>query len=43
MGGRVDNFAVVESDPRIIYLGLAAGEVFETVNGFLPPISSVSI
>src|SRR5205807_5311369 len=32
MGGRVDDFAVVESDPRIIYVGSAAGGVFKTVN-----------
>src|SRR6202140_2189340 len=33
MGGRVDDFAVVESDPRIIYVGSAAGGIFKTVNG----------
>ncbi len=33
MGGRVDDFAVVESDPRIIYVGAAAGGLFKTVNG----------
>src|SRR6266853_4638030 len=32
-GGRVDDIAVVESDPRIIYVGTAAGGVFKTVNG----------
>ena len=32
MGGRVDDFAVVESDPRIIYVASAAGGVFKTVN-----------
>jgi photosystem II stability/assembly factor-like uncharacterized protein len=32
MGGRVDDFAVVESDPRIIYVGSAAGGVFKSVN-----------
>src|SRR5450755_4601919 len=32
MGGRVDDFAVVESDPRIIYVGAAAGGIFKTVN-----------
>jgi photosystem II stability/assembly factor-like uncharacterized protein len=32
MGGRVDDFAVVESDARIIYVGSAAGGVFKTVN-----------
>ena len=33
MGGRMDDFAVVESDPRIIYVGSAAGGIFKTVNG----------
>ncbi len=33
MGGRVDDFAVVESDPRIIYVAAAAGGVFKSVNG----------
>ncbi len=33
MGGRLDDIAVVESDPRIIYLGAAAGGLFKTVNG----------
>src|SRR3979490_1212851 len=33
MGGRVDDFAVVETDPRIIYVGSAAGGGFKTVNG----------
>ncbi len=33
MGGRLDDFAVVESDPRIIYMGAAAGGLFKTVNG----------
>src|SRR5215472_7128526 len=33
MGGRVDDFAVVESDPRIIYVGSASGGIFKTVNG----------
>jgi len=32
MGGRVDDFAVVESDPRIVYVGAAAGGIFKTVN-----------
>ncbi len=32
MGGRVDDFAVVESDARIIYVASAAGGVFKTVN-----------
>ena len=33
MGGRVDDIAVVESDPRVIYIGAAAGGLFKTVNG----------
>jgi photosystem II stability/assembly factor-like uncharacterized protein len=33
MGGRMDDFAVVESDPRIIYAGTAAGGLFKTING----------
>src|SRR6201993_568758 len=33
MGGRIDDFAVVESDPRVIYVGAAAGGIFKTVNG----------
>jgi photosystem II stability/assembly factor-like uncharacterized protein len=32
MGGRIDDIAVVESDPRIMYAGTAAGGVFKTVN-----------
>jgi len=32
MGGRVDDFAVVESDPRIIYVAAAAGGIFKTTN-----------
>lgn len=32
-GGRTDDIAVVESDPRIMYAGTAAGGVFKTVNG----------
>lgn len=32
MGGRVDDLAIVESDPRIIYVGAAAGGVFKSVN-----------
>ncbi|HEY2015196.1 MAG TPA: hypothetical protein VGH38_16920 [Bryobacteraceae bacterium] len=32
MGGRIDDIAVVESDPRIIYVGSAAGGIFKTVN-----------
>jgi photosystem II stability/assembly factor-like uncharacterized protein len=33
MGGRVDDFAVVEDDPNTIYVGTAAGGVFKSVNG----------
>ena len=33
MGGRVDDLAIVESDPRVMYVGAAAGGVFKTVNG----------
>lgn len=33
MGGRIDDFAVVESHPDIIYAGTASGGVFKTVNG----------
>jgi photosystem II stability/assembly factor-like uncharacterized protein len=33
MGGRVDDLAIVESDPRIIYVGAAAGGIFKTMNG----------
>src|SRR5260370_2694228 len=33
MGGRVDDFAVVESNPSTIYVGSAAGGVFKTTNG----------
>ena len=33
MGGRIDDIAVVESDPRIIYAGSAAGGIFKSVNG----------
>src|SRR5205823_5993696 len=32
MGGRIDDLAVVESDPRIMYVGTAAGGIFKTVN-----------
>jgi photosystem II stability/assembly factor-like uncharacterized protein len=32
MGGRVDQFAVVESDPKIVYVGLASGGVWKTTN-----------
>src|SRR3954452_24899049 len=33
MGGRVDDLAVVESDPRVMYVGAAAGGLFKPVNG----------
>jgi photosystem II stability/assembly factor-like uncharacterized protein len=33
MGGRVDDIAVVEKDPRIYYVGYATGGVFKTTNG----------
>jgi photosystem II stability/assembly factor-like uncharacterized protein len=33
MGGRIDDVAVVESDPDIIYIGAATGGVWKTVNG----------
>ena len=33
MGGRIDDLAIVESDPRIMYAGSAAGGIFKTVNG----------
>ena len=32
MSGRVDEFAVVEADPKIIYVGLATGGVWKTTN-----------
>ncbi len=32
MGGRVDDFAVVESNPNIVYVGLASGGVWMTTN-----------
>src|SRR5215475_10933512 len=32
MGGRTDDFAVVESNPSIIFVGFAAGGVWKTVN-----------
>ncbi|MBI3698431.1 MAG: hypothetical protein HY238_26775, partial [Acidobacteria bacterium] len=33
MGGRVDDFAVVESNPSIVYAGLASAGVWKTING----------
>lgn len=32
MGGRIDDFAVVESDPHIIYMATASGGVWKTSN-----------
>src|ERR1043166_6414692 len=32
MGGRVDDLAIVDSDPRVIYAGAAAGGIFKTIN-----------
>jgi photosystem II stability/assembly factor-like uncharacterized protein len=32
MGGRIDDFAVVESDTRIVYVGTASGGVWKTTN-----------
>ncbi len=33
MGGRIDDFAVVESNPEIVYVGTASGGVLKTTNG----------
>ena len=33
MGGRIDDFAVVESDPDTFYVGAASGGVWKTTNG----------
>src|SRR5881396_2149440 len=33
MGGRIDDFAVVESDPDIVYVATASGGVMKTING----------
>jgi photosystem II stability/assembly factor-like uncharacterized protein len=33
MGGRVDEVAVVESDPRVFYIGYATGGLWKTENG----------
>jgi photosystem II stability/assembly factor-like uncharacterized protein len=33
MGGRIDDFAVVESNPNIVYVGAASGGVWKTTNG----------
>ena len=32
MGGRIDDIAVSESDPNVIYVGYAVGGVFKSVN-----------
>ena len=32
MGGRIDDFAVVENNPNIVYVGVAAGGVWKTTN-----------
>src|SRR5690242_7768946 len=32
MGGRIDDFAVVESNPNIVYVGAASGGVWKTTN-----------
>jgi photosystem II stability/assembly factor-like uncharacterized protein len=32
MGGRIDDFAVVESNPSVVYVGVAAGGVWKTTN-----------
>jgi len=32
MGGRIDDFAAVESNPSIVFVGVASGGVWKTVN-----------
>src|SRR6266853_3313775 len=32
MGGRIDDFAVVESNPNIVFAGVASGGVWKTTN-----------
>ena len=32
MGGRIDDFAVVESHPNVVFVGVASGGVWKTVN-----------
>ena len=32
MGGRIDDFAVVEGNPNIVYVGAASGGVWKTTN-----------
>src|SRR5713226_1219825 len=33
MGGRIGDFAVVESNPQIIFVGAASGGVWKSING----------
>jgi photosystem II stability/assembly factor-like uncharacterized protein len=33
MGGRIDDFAVVESNPSVFYVGTASGGILKTTNG----------
>ena len=33
MGGRIDDFAVVESNPSLFYVGTASGGILKTTNG----------
>jgi len=32
MGGRIDDFAVVESNPNIVFVGVASGGLWKTTN-----------
>ncbi len=32
MGGRIDDFAAVESNPNVVYVGVASGGVWKTTN-----------
>ncbi len=46
MGGRVDDFAVVESNPEVIYAGFASAGVWKTTNGgitWLPIFDNESV
>src|SRR4029077_12905326 len=36
MGGRIDDFAVVESNPNIVFVGVASGGVWKTTNNGPP-------
>src|ERR1044072_3444982 len=36
MGGRIDDIAVVESNPRVYYVGAATGGAWQTVNNGTP-------